>query len=184
MNSKTDWRSIGLKSGAALVLTAVFCVVAGIYGIIHDQISYTVSNEYFTKFKFIQFAIPAQFHNRIGVAMVGFLATWWMGLLIGFFLIPFGLIIPGWKNYFFGMLKTILVVTATALTVGLGALIYGAVTYSPDHLYFAIPDNIEQVRRYFLCGNMHNYSYLGGLLGIITGVLWISRERLRVKTKS
>jgi hypothetical protein len=32
-------------------------LVAGLFGIIHDEISYSVSNEYFTKFKFIQFRL-------------------------------------------------------------------------------------------------------------------------------
>ena len=30
-------------------------VIAGIYGIIHDQITYTVSPEYYMRFKFLQF---------------------------------------------------------------------------------------------------------------------------------
>jgi hypothetical protein len=30
-------------------------IIAGLYGIIHDQITYSISPEYFTKFKYRQF---------------------------------------------------------------------------------------------------------------------------------
>jgi hypothetical protein len=79
--------------------------MAGMCGFLHDQISYTVSPEYFTRLKFYQFNIPVSLHNRIGAGIVGIQATWWMGLLIGIIVIPIGLIIPTWKNYFFIMVR-------------------------------------------------------------------------------
>src|SRR5258708_39967535 len=67
---------------ALLVVLAV--LVAGFYGIIHNQISYTVSPEYFTKFKFRQFGfVDTQLPERVRASMVGFLASWWMGIPIG-----------------------------------------------------------------------------------------------------
>lgn len=65
-------------------------LIAGVYGIIHDQISYSVSEEYFTKFKFIQFGIQ-NLPNRIGAGIVGFLATWWVGFPIAMILGLLGL---------------------------------------------------------------------------------------------
>ena len=54
-------------------------IVAGCYGALHDQISYSISEEYFTKLKFHQFGY-ANFglHPRIFAAEVGFLAIWWL----------------------------------------------------------------------------------------------------------
>ena len=40
---------------ARLLLVFVGAVLAGCYGALHDQISYTISPEYFTKVKFEQF---------------------------------------------------------------------------------------------------------------------------------
>ena len=42
---------------ATLLLTPL---VAGLYGMLHDQLSYTLSAEYFTRFKFIQFRLEGQ----------------------------------------------------------------------------------------------------------------------------
>jgi hypothetical protein len=60
---------------------------AGIYGILHDQITYSISPEYFTRLKFHQFhyanfGLP----TRIFVGEVGFLATWWVGFFSAWFL--------------------------------------------------------------------------------------------------
>jgi hypothetical protein len=53
------------------VLLVLGCLIAGIYGCLHDQISYTVSPEYYTRFKFHQFCVPETLHNRLGAAVVG-----------------------------------------------------------------------------------------------------------------
>jgi hypothetical protein len=34
---------------------AIACLIAGAYGALHNQISYSVASEYFQQFKFIQF---------------------------------------------------------------------------------------------------------------------------------
>jgi hypothetical protein len=60
-------------------------IIGGAYGAIHDQISYTISPEYFTQFKFHQFRY-ADFGlpNRLFVAIIGFLATWYLSLIFSF----------------------------------------------------------------------------------------------------
>jgi hypothetical protein len=52
-------------------------LLAGFYGILHDQVTYSISNEYFTRLKFPQFHY-ANFglSHRVFVAEIGFLATW------------------------------------------------------------------------------------------------------------
>ncbi|MBN1149739.1 hypothetical protein JXA84_00775 [candidate division WOR-3 bacterium] len=72
-------------------------LIAGIYGMLHDQFTYTVSREYYTKFKFIQLGLTKNgetltYPERLGVAKVGFLATWWTGIPIGVLLRFTGLV--------------------------------------------------------------------------------------------
>jgi hypothetical protein len=101
------------------VLLAAGCVIAGLYGALHDQVSYTVSPDYFHAFKFRQFAIPAELHNRLGAALVGWYATWWMGLFIGVPVLVVGLIMPDGRTYLTRSLIAFAVVAVTALAVGL-----------------------------------------------------------------
>jgi hypothetical protein len=55
-----------------------------LFGITHDEVSYSASNEYFTKFKFIQFRFfDTNLPDRFRVGEVGLLASWWMGIPLG-----------------------------------------------------------------------------------------------------
>ena len=107
-----------------LPLLAVSCLFAGLYGVVHNQISFTVSPDYFYAFKFDQFAIPQSLQGRIGASLVGWEAAWWMGIVIGAPLVLVGLILPGWKAYITQTLTAFAVAAATALLVGLGGLAY------------------------------------------------------------
>ena len=72
---------------AMIGITFLGASVAGLYGIVHDQVTFSISQEYFTRLKFTQFrwaniGLP----TRIFVAEIGFLATWWVGLIAGWVL--------------------------------------------------------------------------------------------------
>jgi len=163
------------------VLLAAACIVAGIYGALHNQISYSLSPDYFFAFKFHQFAIPEDLRNRIGASIVGWYASWWMGLIIGVPVLLIGLILPDWRTYLAHGLLVFSVVVATALAVGLGALVYGYFTISagalPNYWY---PEEVGDRVAFARAGNMHNFSYLGGGIGIITGSAYLIVERLRL----
>ena len=78
-----------MKKFALLILALLAMpLIAGLYGALHDQVSFTISPEYFTRFKYDQFGFDPQWFggDRHTVALIGFLATWWVGALIGLFL--------------------------------------------------------------------------------------------------
>lgn len=160
-------------------LLAVGCVISGLYGALHNQISYTVSPDYFHAFKFDQFGIPEDLQNRFGAAIVGWRASWWMGLIIGVPVLLIGLIMPGWKAYLTRCLLAFGVIAATTLLVGLGALLYASLTITdelmPPSIFHQGVDAVSFAR----AGAMHNSSYLGGLIGIVTGSVYLVLERLR-----
>jgi hypothetical protein len=182
-NNKNDTIKKMLKKFIVFILLfIIICGIAGIYGFLHDQISYTVSSEYFTQLKFEQFNISESIHNRIGAGIVGVKATWWMGLVIGIIIIPLGLIIPNWKNYLRIMLWTFVSIIATALLIGIIALIYGLIKYNTGNLSdFNIPNGVEDKINFCVVGNMHNFSYMGGLFGIIAGIINIIIQNLRIR---
>ncbi len=74
-----------LREAARLALAGAF--IAGCFGILHDQVTYTISPEYFTRMKFQQFrSVDFGLPPRLFVAEIGFLATWWVGLIAAWFL--------------------------------------------------------------------------------------------------
>jgi MFS family permease len=168
------------------LLFLIACLFAGIYGAVHNQISYTVSPEYFTQFKFHQFRISESIPDRIGAAIVGWNAAWWMGIVIGMILIPFGLLIRGSANYFWAMIRVFGVVAVTTLIVGLTALAIAFVVVDTEvageisRYGNEMTDDVAFAR----AGTMHNFSYLGGLVGIITGGVAVFWQRRRLNTSS
>jgi hypothetical protein len=163
------------------LLLAAACIIAGLYGALHDQISYTVSPDYYYAFKFDQFAIPENLHNRVGAALVGWHASWWMGLFIGLPVLIIGLIMPDGRSYMLHALIAFAIVAVTTLLVGLGALAVASAIITPANLPdFGYPDAVADKVAFARAGTMHNFSYLGGFLGILTASLYLIVARVRL----
>ncbi|UOQ96130.1 hypothetical protein MUN81_12785 [Hymenobacter sp. 5317J-9] len=157
-------------------------VIGGIYGAVHDQLTYTISPEYYTKFKFIQFELAAEgpeahlTNPRLWVAVVGFLATWWMGASIGFILCLAGLTHATWKQMLRVTLRAFLITMFTAFVTEIAGLVYGRLVLANDPVKafenWFIPENIIDFKNYIAVGSMHNFSYAGGFIGLIAGIIY------------
>lgn len=190
MKTSTPVGRVGHRSAverySALVWwTVIACLVAGVFGAIHNQVSYTVSPDYFHTFKFIQFQIAPPLHNRAGAALVGFLAAWWTGIIIG----PVLTIVCGrvcdhrWPRAVMGLAiaATVLVTATVGLVSLLGAFLL--VTPETDLSQLWIPRECGDSVAFTRAGIMHDGSYLGGAIGTIVGcvvVFWRGR-RWRLK---
>ena len=109
-----------------LLLVFVAIGIAGTYGMLHNQISYTVSPEYFTKFKFDQFhLLNENIPERIRASTVGFMASWWMGFPIGLIAGLAGFIQKGPRQMLRISIEAMLVAVLFTLLFGLCGLAYG-----------------------------------------------------------
>lgn len=173
------------KTFVLLTIIILAPFIAGIYGILHDQISYTISHEYYTKFKFIQFHIAPALPVRFGVALVGWFATWWMGIPIGIILGLVGLIHKSYKTMFIVTMKSFGITMIVALITGLIGLLYGEIFLAGKDLsyfeYWFIPANLNDYRSYISVGSMHNFSYLEGLTGLIAGIVYQIIQKRKTK---
>jgi hypothetical protein len=154
-----------------IVFMLAAVLAAGAFGALHDQISYTVSPEYYTKFKFLQFdllddAVP----ERARAAQVGFLATWWMGIPLGLLIGTAGFIHPDVPQMRRALFWSLLVAVAFTLAYALGGLVYGIFQTADFKLAsyegWFIPQGLEQPRRFLCVGYMHNAAYAGGELAV------------------
>ncbi len=161
-------------------------IVAGLYGMIHNQISYTVAPEYFTKFKFRQFGLTEMpLPDRVRASMVGFLASWWMGIPIGLLVGAAGFIHRDHREMLRVTLWSFLLVIGFTFLFGLGGLLYGffetAHINIADYQGWFIPDDVTNLRRFLCASYMHNSSYLGGVLAIF--VAWAFHIVMKLRTK-
>ena len=168
------------------------CLVAGLYGILHDQLTYTISPEYYTKFKFYQFGLIDEGNEvtfefpRLLVSIVGFMATWWMGISIATILGLFSL--HSERIFMIEIaMKAFIVTIIIAFLNGLYGLYYGFtyLSHQPKenfHRWF-IPDNLVDFESFIAVGSMHNESYIGGLYGLFGGIAYIGWRKGILKLK-
>ena len=151
----------------------------GLFGALHNQVSYRVSPDYFHGFKFQQFAVSPYFLNPAGASLVGIGASWWMGLLLG---IPIAVVALGEPTRGAQLRATLrgvalaIVVTACASLVGLALGFVFPTAADVSHY----PGPIHDPVAFASAGSMHNASYLGGALAfvVVPLALWYRRKRM------
>jgi len=162
-----------------ILLIATAAVVAGVFGMLHNQLSYSVGPSYFTDLKFGQFGITEGTPDRWGAAQVGWLAGWWMGAAVGLPAFLIGLfIVPTRQSYLAAGLGGIGLVFVLATFTAFAGLIGGLVADQTGLIdsYLAFPDG--PTRSDFLrAGFMHDASYLGGALGALLAIWPMTRAR-------
>jgi hypothetical protein len=165
------------KVFTVFLISILAALLAGIYGILHDQITYNISPEYYTKFKFIQFNIyPDHFGTRTSVSLVGFFATWWFGFISGFILGIVNLLKKDWRIMLKASFKSIFITLITTLTIGIFGLIYGEFFLSEDSKSnfesWFIPEDVIDFKNFIVVGTIHNFGYIGGIIGLVLGVIY------------
>ena len=153
------------------LLVLLACLLAGLYGALHDQVSYSISPEYFSTFKFDQFEVPHHLRGRWGVAMVGWMASWWMGVFIGIPLGTVALILPERKAYLGHGMIACGVVMLTALAFA--AVGQAERTTDEERGRYWVPASVTDVDAFHRVGKMHERSYQGGYTGLATGAAYL-----------
>ena len=153
-------------------------LLGGIYGLFHNQVTYSLSSEYFTQLKFDQFRYAdAGLGNRVFAGTIGFLATWWAGLIAGWFLARRA--IPGrpGDQARRPISRGMLMVLSGAVLGGLFGYGYG-LQRSPGAVYPAwhgliVRLNVTDAWSFIRVAYIHNGSYLGGLAGLVAALVMI-----------
>jgi len=156
-----------------IVLLGAACVAAGLYGAVHNQVSYTISPDYFHAFKFKQFHVAPGLQNRVGASWVGWQAAWWMGVVAGGPLILVGRKLFADWSIVRPVLEAYLVLTITALLIGGGALLRAYLVIDAAHLppFWIPPDAVDPVA-FSRAGELHDASYAGAVIGVLSGAVW------------
>lgn len=168
-----------VKISIFFMLLIMAAGAAALFGALHNQVSYSVGPTYFTEFKFIQFSIGEALPYRFGAAVVGVLASWWMGPLIGLPAFLYGLLaVPSARSYFAAGIGSIIVVILLATTGAIAGLLGGLIADSTglmdDMITFPDGPSRQDLLR---AGFMHDASYLAGALGLFAAFLPMRRAR-------
>lgn len=163
----------------ALATTGAF--LAGLYGILHDLVIFTISPEYFTKMKFDQFQYAdLGLGDPFFAGTIGFLASWWVGAAIAWFLAR--RLVPGRPRLlayrmvlrgFFGVL------VITAIGGAFGYLLGIARGPNADYSnWYPIAQTlgVQDVGAFVRVAYIHSGSYLGALAGFGVAIVLIRHK--------
>ena len=170
------------------LVAAMASVIAGIYGVINDQITFSISSEYYTKYRFLQYNLVQVegdsriIYPRILVVLVTFLSTWWFPLISGLIIIIFNLIQNTWKMLLktsvLAMLISILITVFSAI---IGFMLGSLIIRKLPKYYFAdwcfIPDKLNDYENYITAGTMDVFNSFGGFLGLIVAIFYSYKKR-------
>jgi hypothetical protein len=165
---------------AMLAHAAGGAVLAGLYGIVHDQLTYSISPEYFTRLKFPQFhhadfGLPA----RVLVAEIGFLATWWVGFIAGWFMaritVPTFSRAAAIRHTACGFLIVLACAFGAEIVCYVLGLFHGSdySTWQSMASTLGIVDLPSFVRVAYI----HNAGYLGCLIGLILAIIYVRKQK-------
>jgi hypothetical protein len=163
---------------------ALAALVAGLYGIAHDEVTFSISSEYFTQFKFHQFSwadlgLPPRLH----VAEIGFLASWWVGFLAVWFwarvAVPALSAVQARKV----LIQGVAILVAGTLLGGVTGYIVGLI-HDRNHSDWGAEESflgmnaVVDVRSFVRVAYIHNGSYLGALAGFVAALVNVRRRNL------
>ena len=163
-----------LRKAALLALTGA--LIAGAFGILHDQITYTISPEYFTRLKFDQFrAADFGFPRRVFVAEIGFLATWWVGLIAAWFLARIAL--PKFHSPEKRVLSAMAVLVGITIVFGVAGYFIGPTLFEnrPDWRAALDSMGVTDTTAFNRVAAIHLGSYAGAFLGWIAMMVKFAR---------
>lgn len=171
-----------------IVLAAI--VIASLYGVGHDQVTYSISPEYYTKFKFIQFnladsgAAQHMTQPRSAVVMVGVKASWWMGLYIGLIIAAFALIFRNPDRMFASAIQAIGIVLLITILGGVFGGYYGHYVLAKKGVNWWLPNDLLHRTDFITVGSIHNFSYIGGVTGLAVAILFLFLKRYRIRRRA
>jgi len=119
---------------------------------------------------------------RLGVAFVGFYATWWVGLIVG------AVIGSSAVFLYTGSALRHMIVKALGLNL-LFAITFAFVGFVAGKYFINVPANIGgaivtgdimDLESFVNVGLIHYASYIGGLVGLVVASIWVIRRGLKL----
>jgi hypothetical protein len=173
-----------MKKAITLILVVFISIIISVaYGIIHNYITYTISPEFYTKDIFFKFGVLDDYSRKfsgswtLALIWIGFFSTWWFGLLIGLiFIIPS---INNTKLKLTTFLKSILIIIGFVILFGFIGYIVAELHPSEIISNYNYPFEIENKRNFNKVHTINSFSYIGGIMGVIIGILFLLKSRDR-----
>jgi hypothetical protein len=159
-------------------------LIAGTFGILHDQITFTISPEYFTRMKFDQFrAADFGFPQRVFVAEIGFLGTWWAGLIAGWFLARIA--VPKFASPEKRVVQAMAIIVMITTFIGIVGYLIGPAIFENRSDWREALDSlgVTDITSFNCVAATHLGSYAGAFLGWVAMMVFLGARVSRLASE-
>ncbi len=172
-----------MKNLRSLILFIAAAVAVGIvYGLVHHLISYAISPEYFRLHLFGLFenlGPPDSDATSLFRLAVG--SAWWVGLIVGGILAAIFWQFGSRSRFFAETTKAYLLTLGIAFGIGLLGLLLGWITagdLAEIYRQGLVPPStpLDDPRSFVAADYMHGTSYIGALVGLVVGIVFLLRR--------
>jgi hypothetical protein len=159
-------------------------MLAGLYGILHNQISFSISPEYFQKFKFPQTGLEPDWvgGERRAAAMIGFLSSWWAGFLAGLFLSLASLASKDPALMKKIILKGARITFFSVIAAGFLGFLMGRFLLASQKDWFWVPEGLSNPTAFITAGTIHTATYIGAAIGLLISLIYMVRVRYYMRS--
>ena len=178
-----------VRTGTLLMWIAITVICATAYGVVNDQITSTISTEYFSVYKFRQFTPQLEMFGmidapmRVQAILIGTLATWWYGLFLGIML---GISSMAGRHAPLTTMQYMRIIGAVMVFTFAISVIFGTFAYiiepftKPDAANMPFLESIQNIRNAYCVGSWHNGSYLAALVATVYASFWAQAKRRKI----
>ena len=157
-------------------------LLGGLYGALHDLITYSISNEYFTHLKFAQFShIDMGFRPQVFAPQIGFIAAGAVGLAAGWFVARTA--VPAWpaRMAFSKAIRAFLAMILVAAAAAAAGNFIGLKTSVGEMLWKDLCESLDvsDVPAFLRVALIHTAGYVGALTGLVLAIIHLRRASHR-----
>jgi len=158
-----------MRTFIIIALLILAPMLASFYGFIHDQITFSISEEFFTKFRFKDYDMPHTWHPRAKAGMIGILNAWQTGIPFGIILTMVGRIHKNNHKLLFYTFYAYLLTFFFSFAFSMIAIYMPAAS---DMLAIRknLPADILDPVSFQRVETINNYGYIGGIIGMLMGI--------------
>lgn len=153
-----------------ILISLIFCgtLMSCLYGILHDQITYTISPEFYNLVRFPQHQIASD-AARWGAMQIAVINSWKIGFIISLVLSCMGLIHFNNRKIIRFTLESFAIVVVTAASIACLSFLFGLLNHFDES---KLAETVVQKGNFLLVQSIHNSTYIGGLIGMFVGIYW------------
>lgn len=171
--------------GIQVILIIIFSIIiASLFGAMHNQISYSVSSEFFTDFLFGNFGTNEWNlkNERLEASIIGIIGSYWFGLILGIIYVIIFLFMKTENNLKY-IKNAILINIGFAFLGSFIAYLIAKFFVSYENSGVFIDFGTQNPQNYLEAAFMHTGSYIGGIAGIVAGIIYLLKSNQKIENQ-